>query len=87
MKSAPERKAIMLRRCAWCRLILGQSEPLDEAGVTHGICLPCADRMLEEFRQTQVGTDRPAGAAIHALCLKGCTRSHDGYDSFPASRR
>jgi len=43
----------MLRRCAWCGLVLGQSEPLDEGGVTHGICLPCADRMLEEFRQTQ----------------------------------
>jgi hypothetical protein len=40
----------MLRHRARCGLVLGQSEPLDEGGVTHGICLPCADRLLEEFR-------------------------------------
>jgi hypothetical protein len=48
----------MLRRCDWCGLVLGQSKPLDEAGVTHGICLPCADRMLEEFRQRQAAAEK-----------------------------
>jgi hypothetical protein len=43
---------VVLRRCAWCGLILGRSEPLDEGGVTHGICLPCSDHLLEEFRQS-----------------------------------
>jgi hypothetical protein len=43
----------MLRRCAWCGLMLGYSEPLDDRSVTHGICLRCADRMLDEFRQIQ----------------------------------
>lgn len=33
--------------CAWCRSHLGGAPP-GTAPVTHGICQPCADRMLAE---------------------------------------
>jgi hypothetical protein len=48
----------MLRRCAWCGLVLGLSEPIDEGGVTHGMCLPCAERMLEEARQIRAAAPK-----------------------------
>jgi hypothetical protein len=44
----------MLRQCAWCGQSLGMAEPLDDPRVTHGICLACAEHVLEEHRQTCV---------------------------------
>ena len=34
----------MIRRCAWCGKILGET-PTGE-GITHGICAPCMDAMF-----------------------------------------
>ena len=31
----------MIRVCAWCKRVLGFKEPLDNPGLTHGICEQC----------------------------------------------
>jgi hypothetical protein len=38
---------------------------LDDARVTHGICLPCAERLLEEYRRTR--PDCAAAAELDSL--------------------
>jgi hypothetical protein len=43
----------MVRQCAWCGLLLGQCEPLDGAGVTHGICPACWSRLEGEWHAPQ----------------------------------
>lgn len=40
----------MLRQCAWCLVMLGESEPLHDTSVTHGICQKCAKKMKEEIQ-------------------------------------
>lgn len=34
----------MIRVCAWCGAELGEKEPLEDRGVTHGMCEPCIER-------------------------------------------
>lgn len=34
----------MKRVCAWCGAFLGEVEPLEDPGPTHGICEACAAR-------------------------------------------
>ncbi len=36
----------MVRLCAWCRCLIGRKPPLDDASVTHGICLACQREMM-----------------------------------------
>ena len=36
----------MRRKCGWCGVGMGRSEPLDDERLTHGICLACSERML-----------------------------------------
>ena len=38
----------MIRQCAWCKRELGEIEPLDNKGVTHGICQECFDKELKK---------------------------------------
>lgn len=40
----------MIRLCAWCQVIMGQKEPLDDKQVTHGICPECQEELKEELR-------------------------------------
>jgi hypothetical protein len=40
------RKNAMKRQCAWCGQILGQSVPLEDNEITHGICPKCIKEML-----------------------------------------
>jgi hypothetical protein len=57
----------MLRCRAWCGLILGYTEPVDDRGVTHGFCRPCAGRIREECQQMAVdGTERGLAGATTA---------------------
>jgi len=41
----------MIRRCAWCKEILGVVEPLDDERFTDGICARC---QTEHFPETVV---------------------------------
>jgi hypothetical protein len=36
----------MSRQCAWCKRGMGQVHPLEDPGLTHGICRPCVREML-----------------------------------------
>jgi hypothetical protein len=36
----------MIRKCAWCGIGMGELEPLEVDGVTHGICPGCCASML-----------------------------------------
>jgi hypothetical protein len=47
----------MQRRCAWCGITIGQTEGGGDVGVTHGICGPCAARVMEEYSLTPHTTD------------------------------
>jgi hypothetical protein len=38
----------MTRVCAWCNCVIGCKPPLEDADVTHGICLACLQALLEE---------------------------------------
>lgn len=41
----------MIRRCAWCELVLGPAIADDnDSQVTHGICLRCCTRMLRDSK-------------------------------------
>lgn len=40
----------MIRQCAWCLLMMGESEPLSDKSVTHGICKKCEKKMMDEVR-------------------------------------
>ncbi len=39
----------MVERCAWCSMFLGIKNPLENHGITHGICATCATRMLDSL--------------------------------------
>lgn len=44
----------MKRVCAWCMTDLGEapSDKFPAEAITHGICVPCRDRLLREGEQT-----------------------------------
>jgi hypothetical protein len=43
----------MIRQCAWCCRWLGETAPLDDESITHGLCKECHARLLESPVQTQ----------------------------------
>lgn len=43
----------MRRICAWCKKDMGETEPLDDPTVTHGICGPCEAAAMEEFEEEE----------------------------------
>jgi len=36
----------MIRRCAWCERLLGQTPPLEDPAVTHSVCPTCSAELL-----------------------------------------
>lgn len=49
----------MIRQCAWCLLLMGETPPLSDKAVTHGICKACEKKLMEET------------AAVHKkVCVK-----------------
>lgn len=38
----------MTRRCAWCKLVMGEKPPPDDRSVTYGICGGCRRAALAE---------------------------------------
>ena len=38
----------MIRLCAWCGYDMGNSEPVKDLRVTHGVCEVCFDRVGKE---------------------------------------
>jgi hypothetical protein len=43
----------MIRQCAWCLLMLGESPPYSDKSVTHGMCEKCSDKMMREVEKMQ----------------------------------
>ena len=43
----------MLLICAWCRVVMGEKEPFEDASSTHGICPPCKRKVQDELRERQ----------------------------------
>lgn len=41
----------MIRQCAWCLKLLGESPPLHDKSVTHGICEICEKKFIEESKR------------------------------------
>jgi hypothetical protein len=59
----------MITVCAWCEKYLGSKEPLEDPGITHGICPACIERQtLDEVPVLVVSPER-AGTipALNAL--------------------
>ena len=65
----------MSRKCAWCRRCMGETPPFDDHTVTHGICLVCQQRYLEEA--ASCGEANPPDAA--PLDLKCSTLERQDY--------
>jgi hypothetical protein len=40
----------MIRQCAWCQRPLGESAPLGDKSVTHGVCQECERMLLDQCR-------------------------------------
>ncbi len=38
--------------CAWCSKEMGGEG--EKAGISHGICRPCKERLMNQFRRTHV---------------------------------
>ena len=36
----------MVTVCAWCQKYMGSKEPLDDPGISHGICSACVERQM-----------------------------------------
>jgi hypothetical protein len=56
----------MKRKCAWCGIGMGASEPLEDGGVTHGICLGCSASLL-----SRAGPHKTATLEVHQLQRTG----------------
>ena len=39
--------------CSWCTKDLGEKEPLNDNSVSHGICKPCAKKMMESIKSDE----------------------------------
>ena len=39
----------MIRQCAWCGAILGQTPPLEDKSTTHAVCIRCQCELLEQL--------------------------------------
>jgi len=50
------------RICAWCGKVLGEADTPED---THGICLECARKLLEEENIRLLGPDLASSRRIH----------------------
>lgn len=38
----------MIRQCAWCLKLLGETPPYTDKRITHTICIQCEKKMIEK---------------------------------------
>lgn len=43
----------MIRQCAWCKVILGETKPLADKSISHGMCAKCEKKVMKEFRKSK----------------------------------
>lgn len=43
----------MIRQCAWCLEILGESPPYKDTNITHGICEKCSKELMKEVEEVE----------------------------------
>jgi hypothetical protein len=60
----------MKRRCAWCGVIYGHSEPLHVGITTHGACDVCHTRIVQNFERLEGEAPKPAPAAPTAATVE-----------------
>lgn len=41
----------MIRQCAWCLKLMGETPPLSDKNVTHGICKECEDKLMKDIEK------------------------------------
>jgi len=39
----------MIRQCAWCQRQIGQVPPLEDLSITHTVCEPCGQELLNDL--------------------------------------
>ena len=58
----------MIRQCAWCCRVLGQTDPLEDISVTHGVCQECHAQHIgpheEHGRQSSGGSEDSPSSSI-----------------------
>jgi hypothetical protein len=62
----------MIAVCAWCQKFMYEKEPFEQKSVTHGICVPCGDRVMAEM---SVLSD--AATALPPYYYEGCSGQPD----------
>jgi hypothetical protein len=62
----------MVTVCAWCQSYMGSKEPLEDPGVTHGICNACVKRQtLDSAPVLVVSPDRAGTIPLLNTLLRG----------------
>ena len=51
----------MVTVCAWCQKYLGSKQPLEDPGITHGICSACMERQTRSGSPVLVVSPARAG--------------------------
>jgi hypothetical protein len=51
----------MVTVCAWCEKYMGSKEPMDDPGITHGICCACVKRQTLDRAPVLVVSPARAG--------------------------
>ncbi len=41
----------MIKICAWCKKVMGETPPLEDKSETHGICPECRDKNMPKRRE------------------------------------
>lgn len=43
----------MIRQCAWCLKLMGETPPLKDTSMTHGICEECERKMMRKIESME----------------------------------
>jgi hypothetical protein len=41
----------MIRQCAWCLVMMGETPPLADTAITHGICEKCEKEFIKQAQR------------------------------------
>ena len=71
----------MTRICSWCKCELGETAPLEDRRITHGLCDACA-AILERQDSLSSADDRTSNPARGAASTEdGAMRGSEGFAS------
>lgn len=58
----------MIRRCAWCKQVIGEKEPMDDNSETHGVCEWCSAGLMAEVAVIRARSNQPEYSVENFSC-------------------